>query len=82
MKNLLFSKDYDKMSWKELTNEAKRRGLDPRLTTFKGMEGAADNDMQKIIEQLSVRDQARTSRIAIYVSIIALVISLLSLIKQ
>ncbi len=82
IKSLFFSKDYEGMTWKELTDEARKRGLDPRLTSIKGMEGAAERDMQKIIEQLTIRDQARSNRIAFYISIIALIISILSLMKQ
>lgn len=78
----MINRDYEKMSWHELTAEAKRRKLDPRLTTIKGIEGAGERDRQKIIEQLTIRDQNRNSRMAFYISITALIISLLSLIKQ
>ncbi len=82
IRNLFSGKDYEKMSWKELTNEARKRGLDPRLTSIKFMEGAAERDMQKIIEQLTIRDQARSNKVAFYISIIALIVSILSLVKK
>ncbi len=82
IRNLFSSQDYEKMSWKELTDEARKRGLDPRLTSIKLMEGAAERDMQRIIEQLTIRDQARNNRIAFYISIIALIVSILSLVKK
>jgi len=82
IKSFLPTKDYEKMSWKELTNEAKKRGLDSRLTTVKGMEGGAERDMQKIIEQLTVRDQNRNNVMVFYISIFALLLSLLSILIQ
>jgi hypothetical protein len=76
------SKDYEKLSWKELTREARRRGLDPRLTTIKGMEGAAERDMQEIIEQLTIRDQNRNNKLAFYISIVALLLGIFSIFLQ
>lgn len=82
IKSLLFGQDYESMNWKELTDEARKRGLDPRLTSIKGMEGVAERDMQKIIEQLTIRDQAHNNKVAFIISIIALIVSILSLIKR
>ena len=82
IRNLFFGQDYESMNWEELTDEARKRGLDPRLTSIKFMEGAAERDIQKIIEQLTIRDQARSNKVAFIISMIALIVSILSLIKK
>lgn len=59
MKNLFTSKNYEDMSRKELTDVARRRGLDLRLLTFKGEEGAWERDRIVIIRQLNTLDQQK-----------------------
>ena len=55
---LIFSKQsYKDMDWNELVAEAKRQKLDPRLYSFKGVEGAGERDRIEIIHQLNDLDQ-------------------------
>jgi hypothetical protein len=74
-------KDYRNMNWQELTKEAQKNKLDPRLTTFKGEEGAGERDTQKIIEQLSAKDNGIYARWGIIIAVLALIVSIISLLK-
>ena len=57
---LIFSKQsYKDMDWNELITEAKRQKLDPRLYSFKGVEGAGERDRIEIIRQLNDLDQQK-----------------------
>lgn len=51
------NKNYEDMNWRELTAVARKRRLDPRLSTFKGEEGAWERDRVEIIRQLNILDQ-------------------------
>lgn len=77
---IVWHKNYQDMNWKELVAEGKKRGLDRRLFSIKGMEGAGERDYIEIIRQLNLLDQQKDSRDAKLIALIALIISVLSLI--
>ncbi len=79
--DFITGKNYYGMSWAKLSAEARKYKLDPRLTTIKLMEGAGEKDRAKIIEQLSVKDSLKVSRIGIWLSIIAILVSVIALFK-
>ena len=55
---LIFSKqNYKDMNWDELIAEARRQRLNPRLYSFKGIEGAGERDRIEIIRQLNDLNQ-------------------------
>lgn len=68
------------MGWNELIAEGRKRGLDQRLFSIKGMEGAGERDRIEIIRQLNLLDQQQNFRNAMLIAIISLAISILSLI--
>lgn len=68
------------MNWKELIAEGKKRGLDRRLFTTKGIEGAGERDRIEIIHQLNLLDQQKDSRDAKLIALISLMISAIALI--
>ncbi len=70
------------MSWKELVVEGKKRGLDIRLLSYKGMEGAGERDRIEIIRQLNLLDQQKDSRDAKLIALISLIISAIALIRS
>lgn len=68
------------MPWKELCNEGKSRGLNPRLFIFKGTEDAGAKDRLEIIEKLNILDQQKMTTVAIVLSILSLMISIIGLV--
>jgi len=73
-------KNYKNMDWNEVVTEGKKRGLDRRLFSIKGMEGAGERDRIEIIHQLNLLDQQQNFRNAMLIALISLAISILSLI--
>ena len=57
MKSIFSKQNYKDMDWNKLVAEAKRQKLDPRLYSFKGVEGAGECDRIEIIRQLNDLDQ-------------------------
>lgn len=57
MKSIFSKRNYKDMDWNKLVAEAKRQKLDPRLYSFKGVEGAGERDRIEIIRQLNDLDQ-------------------------
>lgn len=68
------------MNWKELVAEGRKKGLDRRLFSFKGVEGAGERDRIEIIRQLNSLDQQKDSKDAKLIALISLAISVLALI--
>lgn len=48
------------MDWNKLVAEAKRQKLDPRLYSFKGVEGAGERDRIEIIRQFNDLEWEKT----------------------
>ncbi len=57
MKSIFKKQDYKDMDWDRLVAEAKRQELNPRLYSFKSVEGAGECDRTKIIRQLNNLNQ-------------------------
>ena len=57
MKSIFSKQNYKDMDWNELVTEAKKQKLNPRLYSFKGVEGAGERDRIEIIRQLNDLDQ-------------------------
>lgn len=79
MKLIFNSRNYEDMDWSELSGEAKRRKLSPRLCSLKGVEGAGERDRVEIIRQLNDLDQQGRSNKAFLISLISLAVSITSL---
>lgn len=61
MRQLFGRKNYENMSRDELVAEGRRRRLDPHLLSFKGVEGAWEQDRIAIIRQLNELDRQKKS---------------------
>jgi len=57
MKSIFGKQNYKNMGWNKLVAEAKRQKIDPRLYSFKGVEGVGECDRIKIIRQLNGLNQ-------------------------
>lgn len=75
MRSIFSKQNYKDMDWNKLVAKAKKQKLDPRLYSFKGVEGAGERDRIEVIRELNNIDQQERFNKALQISLILLAVS-------